>query len=114
MIKWYDSEIQIPLMPSDVKARIIGLFESQDLKNHMTWIILAITDAKNITQKYILYSHRVKSIPMPSPSTDDILNRYQFIIDKFTNLYSDIKYSLINFKKFKLMGEEMALDDVSL
>lgn len=101
-------------MPSEVKARIIGLFESQDLKNHMTWIILAITDEKHITQKYILYSHRVKSMPMPSPTTEDILNRYQIIIDKFTDLYSDIKYSLINFKKFNIIGEEMALDDVSL
>lgn len=74
-------------MPSDKKARLIGFFDSQDLKNHMTWIILAITNAENITQKYILYSHRVKSMPMPSPTTEDIMKRYQFIIDKFINLY---------------------------
>jgi hypothetical protein len=103
--KWFSQEIEIPLMPFGMSAKIIGLNDSEDPKTHNSKIILAITDTEGNTIEYIVYSHIVRTISTSSPTAEEIYDRYQLMLSKYIKTYSSIKFGLINFKKFTINNE---------
>lgn len=103
--KWFSQDIDIPLMPYGMGAKIIGLNDSEDPKIHNSKIILAITDTEGNTIEYIVYSHVVRTISTSSPTAEEIYDRYQLMVSKYLKTYSSIKFSLINFKKFAINNE---------
>ena len=103
--KWFTQEIEIPLMPYGMSAKIIGLNDSEDPKIHNSKIILAITDTEGNTIEYVVYSHVVRTISSSSPTAEEIYDRYQLMISKYIKTYSGIKFDLINFKRLAINNE---------
>jgi hypothetical protein len=103
--KWFSQDIEIPLIPTGMSAKIIGLNDSEDPKIHNSKIILEITDTEGNAIDYVVYSHVVRTISTAYPTAEEIYDRYQIMVSKYIKTYSSIKFGLINFKKFKINNE---------
>ena len=97
---WRKEKMNMPIIPDNHSVEMIGIYYEEGSNVHHTSIEISVTN-QTTTTNYVIYSHQAKTLTQQEPSAEDINNRYKAMFDKYYNLYNNMDYDLINFKKFR-------------
>ena len=91
---WYEQKVSVKGQPEGSTITLTGIYDDRGSRPDIITIALSLM-SKDINKEVVVYTHNPSMMHHESPSSEDVLRRYQAKINKYLASLNELDYDAI-------------------